>query len=163
MWGPVRKRYLITFLFYFRVLINRAEIDPPFWIYVYRTLGLARRIKVWGNFGRKFPSACKEFWNARLKFHTRKRRDTLKDAIFQLASTVCKAWHWSLNIHSESVNIKWFDQSEHDTRIWHHVSPVSKECPQALYQPPPSPTPPQPSAAVHSNKNLHCCNSKQFQ
>ena len=40
--------------------------------------------------------------------------------------------------HCESVNMKAFDQSEHDTRIWYHGTAASKACLQA---PPPFPHP----------------------
>ena len=52
--------------------------------------------------------------------------------LFPSCRSVILKWARYCQQHRESVNMKTFHQSEHDTRIWYHGTVASKACLQAL-------------------------------
>ena len=79
-----------------------------------------------------------EFCIACPKFVVKKRK---------MFSQLERAWYFNCQQHRESVNIKTFDQSQYDTRIWYYGTAASKACLQA---PPRFPLPSPPPGLLRS-------------
>ena len=73
------------------------------------------------------------------KFALLARTSCLKNLFLNCRSIILKERN-NVNCTRESADMKTFDQSEHDTRIWYHGTAASKACLQApMIYPQPSP------------------------